>query len=147
MPLLSYATYSGPVPMAMTFSAASMTKEIALWVMLGCIVALLFTALGLANKWLYLLCLIHLGLANYGMWRDFQGAIARQSMPLQVNLGLLAGTVLGFNLPFLAGWVLCCWYHRWKTGEAWNEQGMCINCGYNLTGNVSGVCPECGKRI
>ncbi len=21
----------------------------------------------------------------------------------------------------------------------------CLNCGYNLTGNVSGVCPECGK--
>jgi hypothetical protein len=25
--------------------------------------------------------------------------------------------------------------------------GMCVNCGYNLTGNVSGVCPECGKPI
>ena len=24
---------------------------------------------------------------------------------------------------------------------------ICIPCGYNLTGNVSGVCPECGKRI
>ena len=23
----------------------------------------------------------------------------------------------------------------------------CVNCGYDLTGNVSGVCPECGKRI
>ncbi len=23
----------------------------------------------------------------------------------------------------------------------------CRNCGYNLTGNVSGVCPECGCRI
>lgn len=23
----------------------------------------------------------------------------------------------------------------------------CDSCGYNLTGNVSGVCPECGKRI
>jgi hypothetical protein len=25
--------------------------------------------------------------------------------------------------------------------------GLCIRCGYNLTGNVSGVCPECGGRI
>ncbi len=25
--------------------------------------------------------------------------------------------------------------------------GCCIRCGYNLTGNVSGVCPECGERI
>ncbi len=26
-------------------------------------------------------------------------------------------------------------------------QGLCRHCGYNLTGNVSGVCPECGKPI
>lgn len=25
--------------------------------------------------------------------------------------------------------------------------GHCTNCGYDLTGNVSGVCPECGNRI
>jgi len=24
-------------------------------------------------------------------------------------------------------------------------RGLCIHCGYNLTGNVSGVCPECGQ--
>lgn len=23
----------------------------------------------------------------------------------------------------------------------------CINCGYNLTGNVTGTCPECGKEM
>ncbi len=25
--------------------------------------------------------------------------------------------------------------------------GHCQRCGYNLTGNVSGVCPECGEKI
>ena len=25
--------------------------------------------------------------------------------------------------------------------------GHCLNCGYNLTGNVSGVCSECGAEI
>ena len=25
--------------------------------------------------------------------------------------------------------------------------GLCIECGYDLTGNESGVCPECGKPI
>ena len=24
---------------------------------------------------------------------------------------------------------------------------LCLSCGYNLTGNVSGVCPECGAAI
>lgn len=26
-------------------------------------------------------------------------------------------------------------------------QGLCRHCGYNLTGNISGVCPECGNAI
>ena len=24
---------------------------------------------------------------------------------------------------------------------------FCRHCGYNLTGNVSGICPECGKQV
>ena len=27
------------------------------------------------------------------------------------------------------------------------KKGLCLECGYDLTGNVSGICPECGKRI
>lgn len=26
-------------------------------------------------------------------------------------------------------------------------EGHCEHCGYDLTGNVSGVCPECGREI
>lgn len=26
------------------------------------------------------------------------------------------------------------------------KRGVCVPCGYNLTGNVSGVCPECGNQ-
>ncbi len=26
------------------------------------------------------------------------------------------------------------------------SEGLCPNCGYNLTGNTSGKCPECGNR-
>ena len=25
------------------------------------------------------------------------------------------------------------------------RKGLCLSCGYDLTGNVSGVCPECGE--
>ena len=35
-------------------------------------------------------------------------------------------------------------------GPVWRywrcRKGLCVKCGYNLTGNVSGVCPECGSR-
>ena len=27
------------------------------------------------------------------------------------------------------------------------KKNLCLRCGYNLTGNTSGVCPECGKDI
>ncbi|UCF32491.1 MAG: hypothetical protein JSV78_09155 [Phycisphaerales bacterium] len=28
-----------------------------------------------------------------------------------------------------------------------NPPGHCRNCGYNLTGNISGICPECGGEV
>lgn len=36
--------------------------------------------------------------------------------------------------------------------DLWGAPGKippnaCRNCGYNLTGNASGTCPECGRRI
>jgi hypothetical protein len=27
------------------------------------------------------------------------------------------------------------------------KRGLCIRCGYDLTGNVSGICPECGIKV
>lgn len=35
---------------------------------------------------------------------------------------------------------------RWWRADR-HRRGHCRKCGYNLTGNVSGRCPECGKDI
>ena len=32
---------------------------------------------------------------------------------------------------------------RWRR----RRRGLCIKCGYDLTGNESGVCPECGEAV
>jgi hypothetical protein len=32
-------------------------------------------------------------------------------------------------------------------GDRVLESPACTSCGYNLTGNVSGICPECGMQI
>lgn len=32
---------------------------------------------------------------------------------------------------------------RWRRGR----KGLCVKCGYDLTGNTSGVCPECGEAL
>lgn len=36
---------------------------------------------------------------------------------------------------------------RHSLRERRRNDGLCMECGYNLTGNVSGVCPECGAAI
>lgn len=35
---------------------------------------------------------------------------------------------------------------RWRRQKR-RRLGLCQNCSYNLTGNVSGVCPECGEKL
>ena len=31
--------------------------------------------------------------------------------------------------------------------DALRRRSMCVGCSYDLTGNTSGVCPECGTKI
>ena len=58
----------------------------------------------------------------------------------------MGGHTMYIDVPFmyldvlLAGVVLLLRTSRRKEGEAIE----CVACGYNLTGNVSGICPECG---
>ena len=37
------------------------------------------------------------------------------------------------------------WREYRKVARVLNHE--CTECGYNLTGNTSGVCPECGKAV
>lgn len=39
------------------------------------------------------------------------------------------------------------WLLLWNRSVLRQRSGRCRACGYNLTGNVSGVCPECGAPI
>ncbi len=58
------------------------------------------------------------------------------------------------TLPFLTALLLggVQWYTIVRIVELCGqcrrpEAGKCNDCGYNLTGNVSGVCPECGMEV
>jgi hypothetical protein len=39
------------------------------------------------------------------------------------------------------------WLRDHLAGRRRSQTGLCQSCGYNLTGNTSGVCPECGQAI
>jgi hypothetical protein len=42
--------------------------------------------------------------------------------------------------------VLLAWWVRIKSRIGTGEP-RCVNCGYNLLGNTSGICPECGTPV
>lgn len=50
------------------------------------------------------------------------------------------GTVAFALLPSV--WIVARIKRRWAT-----DGTHCTTCGYDLTGNTTGVCPECGKSI
>ena len=57
------------------------------------------------------------------------------------GLGALFGLVVGL---LIFAWV----YTRIIPRELWKlAPHLCSGCGYNLTANASGACPECGREI
>ncbi len=61
---------------------------------------------------------------------------------------------IGFDLPLWIPFLLFAvptmylwWMYLWWADRRCIPPGHCRKCGYNLTGNVSGVCPECGVVV
>lgn len=48
---------------------------------------------------------------------------------------------MSFSMAVL-GTGFCAWMSRWRL-----RRGFCSECDYCLTGNTSGVCPECGSAV
>jgi hypothetical protein len=62
---------------------------------------------------------------------------------------MFAIAVIGLLLPgllFLIGIVSMLSFHTRELNTI-HQDGICDRCGYNLTGNTSGICPECGLKI
>jgi hypothetical protein len=72
---------------------------------------------------------------NRGIWVDVGPIGAMRTM------GLLIPLILPFILAS-APTAYLFWRDRRHI-----PQGHCQKCGYNLTGNTSGICPECGEKI
>ena len=81
-------------------------------------------------------------------WRRGNLSIRRQSgwweSTLEIRMPLWLPFTLFVTYPtiaFIRGLLRRHRRHRRR------RKDLCLICGYNLTGNVSGVCPECGERI
>lgn len=55
---------------------------------------------------------------------------------------VLVGGIVGFSIMM----TMRLFFSK-KLVAQLRAEGYCVQCGYNLEGNVSGVCPECGERI
>ena len=69
-----------------------------------------------------------------------RGTAALQHMKRSAAIHALAASVLLAGVPI--GVVIVV---RSSRRLARLKRGCCVRCGYNLTGNVTGRCPECGE--
>ena len=86
-----------------------------------------------------------------------QNIAAAQAIPnpkLVVSLAVQRQTQLHYE-RFWAGtsliWgciaIVLTYHRRERRRRDRRERGLCAKCSYDLTGNVSGICPECGMPI
>ncbi|MBI4578634.1 MAG: hypothetical protein HY718_02975 [Planctomycetes bacterium] len=72
---------------------------------------------------------------------------------IAVNLGRTEGRrMTGFDLRLWGPFVVFMVYpgvafRAWLIRRRRPSRGLCLHCGYNLAGNTSGVCPECGAAV
>ncbi len=75
-------------------------------------------------------------LAYYGRTREYY-----RNHTLVVPLWLMTGLLLSYPMYALVRERMV----RRRLIRAARKEGLCKTCEYDLTGNVSGVCPECGE--
>ena len=77
---------------------------------------------------------------RYEPWRTWVPWVRRHAHPGTKTFEVIVPLWIPFLMFALPTAFLC---HR----DRRFPRGLCQACGYNLTGNMSGVCPECGQRI
>jgi len=70
------------------------------------------------------------------VWRDSSTSYVLLGSALQMAIGCAVGLATGLYLFFGGKWIV--------NLAIPSNRPYCHECGYELTGNVSGVCPECG---
>jgi len=70
--------------------------------------------------------------------------------PAAVAAALSGAFMPGFSSAMMTGLVLTigCLAVAFVVPKYWDvdRRGLCLQCGYDLRGNTTGLCPECGQR-
>jgi hypothetical protein len=95
----------------------------------------------------------HSVLPNYQVseyrWLGFYFEPSYHQSPGNVNWDCWF-TAIGFPyyfLFFVTGLPTGLWIKRWMKKRRRKRLNLCSSCSYNLVGNISGTCPECGTVI
>jgi hypothetical protein len=102
----------------------------------------LLYALGFGIGWLLAL---EVGQAvEFGPWKGFrpeERTVLNWLKSRAQDIAIIVPVCVGVSM---AVWGLC---RSFRGKVVVQDRTLCWKCGYNLTGNVSGRCPECGESI
>jgi hypothetical protein len=81
--------------------------------------------------------------------RDFAGCRLQRRLWLTANINMVGVAVILPHAYACAGFAIlpALFTRRWRRARRGARLGLCRHCSYDLRGNVSGVCPECGIAI
>ena len=78
---------------------------------------------------------------DYGFLMPFKFKVVRSARDRPDDLGLFIPLWLPFGIAVIPTAIL------WSRDRRSVKTGHCPDCGYNLTGNESGICPECAAAV
>lgn len=128
VPTLQYSDASGSVLITTTYPAGSSTLAAERRVTPD--PGLMVTPKDAPEQIEYIACMLRLRCDDWPAWRpdvELHSGYGAVSLPLWIPATLFLAA---------AAW-------NWRRGRGF-PPGHCARCGYDLTGNVSGRCPECG---
>jgi len=67
--------------------------------------------------------------------------------PMRRHMLIITCPVWFAVLSLLGSWAALVFTSSWRLRLRRRKRGLCTACGYNLTGNISGICPECGVAV
>jgi hypothetical protein len=116
-------------------------------VVIALVVASLATWPGLIKSWLTLPSVGICALGNVALASEFRAPGMWEAIVNELGWRWVFGNLVAWNAGFLVAWTGVFLNQRYGIRAARQTAGYCQHCGYNLTGNVTGVCPECGAGI